>query len=86
MGVVYATFDHRERLPVALKGLQEKFTSNRRMRDLFTKEAAVWIRLEKHPFIVRAHLVEAIDGCFRHQVLLRRDGHASGIVPSGELT
>jgi tetratricopeptide (TPR) repeat protein len=61
MGIVYATFDHRERLPRALKTLQQRFASSKNMRDLFAEEAAVWVRLEKHPFIVRAYFVERYD-------------------------
>jgi tetratricopeptide (TPR) repeat protein len=62
MGVVYGTFDHKEQLPRALKTLQERFTSNAKMRDLFAEEAATWVQLGKHPFIVRAYLVEKFDG------------------------
>jgi serine/threonine-protein kinase len=62
MGVVYGTFDHQERLPRALKTLQQRFADNKNMRDLFAEEAAIWVRLEKHPFIVRAYLVEKFDG------------------------
>ena len=62
MGVVYGTFDHQEQLPRALKTLQERFAAKPRMRDLFAEEAATWVRLEKHPFIVRAYLVEMHDG------------------------
>jgi serine/threonine protein kinase len=61
MGVVYGTFDHKEQLPRALKTLQERFASKPKMRDLFAEEAATWVRLEKHPFIVRAYLVEKYD-------------------------
>ena len=62
MGVVYGTFDHKEQLPRALKTLQERFASKSMMRELFAEEAATWVRLEKHPFIVRAYLVEEYDG------------------------
>lgn len=62
MGVVYGTFDHKEKLPRALKTLQERFALNANMRDLFAEEAATWVRLGKHPFIVRAYFVEKFDG------------------------
>ncbi len=61
MGVVYGTFDRETGLPRALKGLQRRFDANTMMRDLFTAEATTWVRLEKHPFIVRAHLVRRFD-------------------------
>ena len=62
MGVVYGTFDHRTRLPRALKGLQARLAHQTHIRNLFVEEAALWVRLEKHPFIVRAYLVEKFDG------------------------
>lgn len=62
MGVVYATFDHNTRLPRALKTLQRRYSRDRRMVELFYSEAALWVRLEKHPFIVRADLVERFAG------------------------
>jgi tetratricopeptide (TPR) repeat protein len=67
MGVVYGTFDQQEQLPRALKTLQERFVKNREMRDLFSEEAAIWVLLGKHPFIVRAYSVENHD--FRPHVI-----------------
>lgn len=61
LGVVYGTFDHDTRLPRALKTLQSRFGKDERIRNLFVEEATVWLRLEKHPFIVRAYLVESFD-------------------------
>jgi len=61
MGVVYGVVDRQTGLPRALKGLQEEFVTNERMRKLFAEEAVVWVRLEKHPHIVRAFSVEKID-------------------------
>src|SRR5579863_2170765 len=62
MGVVYGTFDHRTKLPRALKGLQARLAHQTHIRNLFVEEAALWVRLEKHPFIVRAYLVEKFGG------------------------
>ncbi len=61
MGVVYGTFDHTEKLPRALKTLQQRHAGDKRMRDLFAAEAMTWVKLEKHPFIVRAYLVKRFD-------------------------
>ena len=61
MGVVYGTFDHTEKLPRALKTLQQRHAGDSKMRDLFAAEALTWVKLEKHPFIVRAYLVERFD-------------------------
>ena len=54
MGVVYGTFDHELHLPRALKSVQDRFAANATLRKAFAAEAAVWIRLEKHPFIAPA--------------------------------
>lgn len=62
MGVVYGTYDHEEKLPRALKTLQQRYADDSKMRDLFASEALTWVRLEKHPFIVRAYLVKKYDG------------------------
>jgi tetratricopeptide (TPR) repeat protein len=61
MGIVYGTFDHIKKLPRALKTLQQRHTVDSKMRDLFVAEALTWVKLEKHPFIVRAYLVERFD-------------------------
>ncbi len=61
MGIVYGTFDHKTKLPRALKTLQQRYSCDQTMRNLFVEEASVWVRLEKHPFIVRAYLVEVFD-------------------------
>src|SRR5262249_19234852 len=61
MGVVYAAFDHETGLPRGLKTLRRRFEADVAMRDLFVEEAALWVRLEKHPFIVRAFRVEEIE-------------------------
>ena len=58
MGVVYGCFDHETKFPRALKSVSAKYVKDRHMLELFETEAAVWISLEKHPYIVRAYLVE----------------------------
>src|SRR5262245_15279268 len=58
MGVVYAAFDHESGLPRALKTLRRRHEQDAARRDLFVEEAALWVRLGKHPFIVRAYGVE----------------------------
>lgn len=62
MGVVYGAYDHIEKMPRALKTLQKRHSGNLRMENLFTAEATTWVKLEKHPFIVRAYLVQKFDG------------------------
>src|SRR5688572_26334447 len=64
MGVVYLCVDRRsEDRPVALKTFHQRFLSNRDTRDRFLREADVWVRLGRHPHIVRAHEVAYVrDG------------------------
>ena len=62
MGVIYATYDKVEKLPRALKTLQQRFAHIKEMQQMFIEEASVWVRIEKHPFIVRAYLVDIFDG------------------------
>lgn len=58
MGVVYGCFDHQTKLPRALKTVRARHAHDKQVLSLFESEATVWISLEKHPYIVRAFLVE----------------------------
>ncbi|MBI3373436.1 MAG: tetratricopeptide repeat protein [Betaproteobacteria bacterium] len=58
LGVVYGCFDHRTKLPRALKTVRARHAGDKQVLSLFESEATVWISLEKHPYIVRAYLVE----------------------------
>ena len=58
MGVVYGCFDHKTKLPRALKTVRAQYAHDKQVLSLFESEATVWISLEKHPYIVRAYLVE----------------------------
>jgi tetratricopeptide (TPR) repeat protein len=61
MGVVYGCFDHETKLPRALKTVRSRHLHDNQVLSLFENEAAVWISLEKHPYIVRAYLVERFN-------------------------
>lgn len=61
MGVVYGCFDHQTKLPRALKTVRSRHLHDKQVLSLFESEAAVWIALEKHPYIVRAYLVERFN-------------------------
>ncbi|OFZ67147.1 MAG: hypothetical protein A2V79_11070 [Betaproteobacteria bacterium RBG_16_56_24] len=61
MGVVYGCFDHQTKLPRALKTVRFRHLHDKQVLSLFENEAAVWISLEKHPYIVRAYLVERFN-------------------------
>lgn len=58
MGVVYGCFDHVTKLPRALKTVRARYTNDKHVLSMFEAEATVWVSLEKHPFIVRAYVVE----------------------------
>jgi tetratricopeptide (TPR) repeat protein len=58
LGVVYGCFDHQTKLPRALKTVRARHARDKQVLSLFESEATVWISLEKHPYIVRAYLVE----------------------------
>ncbi len=60
-GVVYGTYDHEEELSRALKTIQKRYRSDRKLLELFKEEAALWVQLEKHPYIVRAYSVDDFD-------------------------
>jgi tetratricopeptide (TPR) repeat protein len=62
MGVVYGAYDQETKRPRALKTLQLRFAHYPGMRELFTEEAVVWVRVEKHPHIVQAFFVQHYDG------------------------
>jgi tetratricopeptide (TPR) repeat protein len=62
MGVVYGCFDHQTKLPRALKTVRARHAHDKQVLSLFLSEATVWISLEKHPYIVRAYLVEGFRG------------------------
>lgn len=61
MGVVYGCFDHQTKLPRALKTVRSRHLHDKQVLSLFEDEATVWISLEKHPYIVRAYLVERFN-------------------------
>jgi len=68
MGVVYLCYDHEDGIPLAAKTIQDgilmECTSMERSEHMarFTLEAEAWVRLEKHPNIVRALYVSEIEG------------------------
>ena len=57
MGIVYLCFDHQEQRPVALKTFKPEYLPNRDARDRFLEEGDAWVRLGKHPHIVRCYEV-----------------------------
>jgi tetratricopeptide (TPR) repeat protein len=62
MGVVYFALDHgNDRRPVALKTFRPEFLPDHAARDRFLREGTAWVKLGKHPHIVRCYKAEYID-------------------------
>ena len=61
-GVVYLVYSHQSQSFYALKTLRDEHLENEQTRERFRREANVWVDLERHPYIVRAHYVKKIAG------------------------
>ena len=65
MGVVFVVYDHQgtsSQRVLAIKTLRDEFLRDRRSITRFTTECNAWIRLDRHPNIVRAYSVQEIEG------------------------
>ncbi|MEW6510205.1 MAG: serine/threonine-protein kinase [Bacteroidota bacterium] len=60
--VVYLVYSRETRAVSALKTLRDEYLEDRETRDQFRKEAKVWVELERHPYVVRAHFIEELAG------------------------
>lgn len=70
MGIVYLCYDHNDQRPVALKTFKPEYLPDRATRDRFLREGDTWIKLGRHPHIVRAYGVERVgDGTEVYLVL-----------------
>ena len=61
-GVVYLVYDHDSQTVYALKTFRDEFLHDGRTRELFRREAGIWVNLERHPYLVRAYLVDERGG------------------------
>src|SRR5262249_25683208 len=61
-GVVYLANDTRSGERYALKSFREERVADPDARAGFRAEAQIWVDLERHPNIVRAHCVEELAG------------------------
>ena len=65
MGVVFIVYDHEGEFGhrvLALKTLLDEFLLDARQVARFVTEIETWIKLDRHPNIVRAHSVQVIAG------------------------
>jgi serine/threonine protein kinase len=60
--VVYLVYSRDTKTVSALKTLRDEYLEDRETRDQFRKEAKVWVDLERHPYVVRAHFLEELAG------------------------
>ena len=61
-GVVYLVYHHQAKSVYALKTFRDEFFKDARTRELFRREADIWVDLGCHAYLVRAFFVEKIAG------------------------
>jgi len=61
-GVVYLVYSRETETVYALKTFRDEYLANIQIRERFKKEAQVWVDLERHPYLLRAYLVDGIAG------------------------
>ena len=61
-GIVYLVYSRETKNVYALKTFRDEFLADAQTRERFRKEASVWVDLERHPYLVRAHWVDEIGG------------------------
>ena len=61
-GVVYLVYSQETKEVYAFKTFRDEYLEDAKTRELFRKEANVWVELDRHPCIVRAYFVEEIAG------------------------
>src|SRR3972149_7528648 len=60
-GIVYLVYMPKTKSVRALKTFRDEYIEDEQTKERFQKEAKVWIDLERHPYLVRAHLVDKIS-------------------------
>ena len=65
-GVVHLVYSHETKEIYAMKTFRDEYLADSaraaETRELFRKEANVWIELGSHPYLVRAHFVDEVEG------------------------
>ncbi len=61
-GEVYLVYSRQLREALAFKTFRQKVPLDAEGKQNFKREALLWVNLEKHPFILAAHLVEEFYG------------------------
>jgi len=61
-GIVYLVYSHETKGFYAMKTFRDEYLAEAETRELFRKEANIWIDIGRHPYIVRAKFVEEVAG------------------------
>ena len=61
-GVVYLVYLPEMGGVYALKTFRDEFLADPEVRKRFRKEASLWVEMERHPYLVRAYLVDEVSG------------------------
>jgi tetratricopeptide (TPR) repeat protein len=61
-GIVYLVFSRETEAVYALKTFRDEYLADAQTRERFRREASVWVDLERHPYLVRAHFVDEVAG------------------------
>jgi tetratricopeptide (TPR) repeat protein len=57
MEIVYVVYNHEHHAVFALKTFHDRLLTSKAAREAFTREAHIWIALDRHPYIVRAYWI-----------------------------
>ncbi|MCJ7424615.1 serine/threonine-protein kinase [Candidatus Bathyarchaeota archaeon] len=63
-GVVYLAYSHdmHSKGVYALKTFRDEYLRDTETRQMFHKEADIWVDLERHPYLVRAYFLDEVAG------------------------
>lgn len=61
-GIVYLVYARETKSVYALKTYKEEYLSNSHAIELFKKEAFLWLSIDQHPHIVKAHFLDNHSG------------------------
>jgi serine/threonine protein kinase len=61
-GVVYLAFDRQTKGVWALKTFRDELLADAAAREVFKKEALLWVSLDEHPFVLAARWVTEVSG------------------------
>ncbi len=61
-GIVYLATLYDGGPIFALKTFRDEYLADAETRELFRKEASIWVELERHPYIVQAFFVDEVAG------------------------